>query len=114
LDVIAYVARYHRGALPGKSQNGLSSAGHAAVRQQAQSLAGVLRLASSLDAEHQGTVRHVTVTRPGDFVIVHAEGLDNRSNLAEKIAGARHLLEISCGLPILVRPRRKTLPRSMK
>jgi hypothetical protein len=77
------------------------------VHQIAQGLAGVLRLASSLDAEHEGTVRHVRVTRPGDFVIVQAEGLDSRSSLAEKIAGARHLLELSCGVPILVRPTEK-------
>lgn len=108
LDLIAYIARYHRGALPRKNQNGLSRALPAPLRRQAQDLAGVLRLASSLDAEHAGTVRHVTVTRPGDFVIVLAEGLDSRSNLAEKVAAARHLLELSCGLPILVRPTVKS------
>jgi CHAD domain-containing protein len=110
LHLIAYIARYHRGALPGKSQNGLTSV-PAPVRRTAQGLAGVLRLANALDAEHKGTVRRVKVGRPGDYVVVYAEGLDSQSSLAERIAGARHLLELSCGLPILVRPLQKSTQR---
>jgi CHAD domain-containing protein len=108
LDVIAYVARHHRGALPGRSQNGLLRGLRAAARHEAQGLAGVLRLANALDAGHEGTIRRLKVHRLKDFVVVYAEGLDIRSPLAERIAGARHLLEISCGLPILVRPVKKT------
>jgi CHAD domain-containing protein len=104
LDVIAYVARFHRGSLPGKRQSGLLQGVPASLRHQAQSLAGVLRLASALDAGHDGVIRRLRVSRPGGFAVVQAEGLDSRGNLAETIAGARHLLELSCGVPILVRP----------
>jgi hypothetical protein len=70
----------------------------------AQRLAGILRLANALDAEHTGTIRRIRVVRPGDFVVVYAQGLNSESALAERIAGARHLLELSCGIAILVRP----------
>ncbi len=107
LAVIAFVARYHRGALPGRSQSSLRRLPQAA-RRMAQRLAGVLRLASALDAQRQGTVRRIKVAKPGDFVVVYADGLNSQSSLAERIAGARHLLEVSCNVPIIVRP----LPRS--
>lgn len=103
LELIAFIARYHRGALPDKSQNRLRVL-PPAQRRSAQLLAGILRLASALDAQHQGTIRRIKVAMPGDFVIVYAEGLKNQSDLAERIAGARHLLELSLGVPIVARP----------
>ncbi|HEY6309119.1 MAG TPA: CHAD domain-containing protein [Candidatus Angelobacter sp.] len=103
LDVIAYIARYHRGALPGRSQDGLRSL-PATVQRTAQRLAGVLRLANAMDAQHAGTIRRIKVGRPGDYAVIYAEGLNNQTALAERIAGARHLLEFSCGIAILVRP----------
>jgi exopolyphosphatase/guanosine-5'-triphosphate,3'-diphosphate pyrophosphatase len=105
LDVIAFVARYHRGALPSRKRNGLPGV-PLSQRRMAQRLAGILRLANALDAEHAGTIRRLRVVRPGDFVVVYAQGLNSQSALAERIAGARHLLELSCGLAILVRPWR--------
>lgn len=109
LDVIAFIARHHRGALPGRSQNGLRRLSPK-VRGMARRLAGVLRLANALDARHEGTIRRIKVDKPGDFVVVYAEGLDSQSGLAEQIAGARHLLELSCRVPIVVRP----MPRRAK
>jgi CHAD domain-containing protein len=113
LDAIAYIARYHRGALPAKRQGG-SGPLPPEVRRIAQRLAGVLRLANAMDAEHQGSIRRIKVAKPGDFAIVYAEGLNDQSALAERIAGARHLLELSCGLAILVRPMQKTTKSSKK
>jgi hypothetical protein len=40
-------------------------------------------------------------------VVVHAAGLIADSPLAETIAEARHLLEITCNVPVLVRPMPK-------
>lgn len=109
LEVIAFVARYHRGALPGKGRNGLLRM-PISLRRMAQRLAGVLRLASALDAQHQGAIRRIKVAKPGDFVVVYADGLNSQSSLAERIAGARHLLELSCNVPIVVRP----MPRNRR
>jgi exopolyphosphatase/guanosine-5'-triphosphate,3'-diphosphate pyrophosphatase len=112
LLTMAQVARYHRGALPqGSRLQGLP----VPQRRQIKLLAGILRLANALDAEHNGAIRRITIAKNDGFVVIWAQGLLADSSLAEKIAGARHLLEITCGLPILVqrmpqqRARRKRL-----
>ena len=112
LLTMAQVARYHRGALP---QVSWLQALPVSQRRQIKLLAGILRLANALDAEHNGAIRRITIAKNDGFVVIRAQGLLADSSLAEKIAGARHLLEITCGLPILVqrmpqqRARRKRL-----
>jgi exopolyphosphatase/guanosine-5'-triphosphate,3'-diphosphate pyrophosphatase len=106
LAVVAFVARYHRGSLPGRAQPGFRSL-PSPVRPLAQRLAGILRLANALDADHEGTIQRINVAKPGDFLIIHADGFDGHSDLAERIAGARYLLELSLRIPITVRPLRK-------
>jgi CHAD domain-containing protein len=103
LAVVAFIARYHRGALPSSSQTGFRSL-PATVRPVAQRLAGILRLANAFDADHQGRIHKIRIEKPGDFLVIRAEGFDNHSALAEEIAGARHLLELSLRTPIAVRP----------
>jgi CHAD domain-containing protein len=99
--IMARVARFHRGALPRSAKlHDLS----AAERRKVRLLAGILRLANAFDAEHDGVIRRITITRNHGFVVVGAEGLEAQSSLAEQIAGARHLLEVTCRLPIIVRP----------
>ena len=105
LQLIAFIARYHSGSLPNSTANGLRRL-QAEQRRLAQLLAGILRLADAFDAGRDGSIRSIKVSA-GDNVVVYAEGLDNRSSLAETIAGARHLLEVSCGVPVLVRPMPK-------
>jgi CHAD domain-containing protein len=106
LEVIAFIARYHRGSLPGKTQDGLRRL-PPEQRRLAQLLAGILRLADAFDAARDGIIRRIRVSAVEGEIVVYAEGLDSRSDLAEKIAGARHLLELSCGLAVLVRPMPK-------
>lgn len=97
--IMAQVARYHRGALPQISRlQGMP----AMQRRQVKLLAGILRLANALDAEHSGVIRRITTIKSDGFVVIRAQGLVADSSLAEKIAAARHLLEITCGLPVLV------------
>jgi CHAD domain-containing protein len=109
---MAQVARYHRGALPQVSRLQTMPAEQ---RRQVKLLAGILRLANALDDDHNGEIRRITLAKHDGFVVIHAQGLLTDSPLAEKIAGARHLLEITCGLPVLVqvlalrRGRRKRL-----
>ena len=98
---MARVARYHRGTLPRPAKlRDMPSA----QRKRIKLLAGILRLANALDADHDGSIQRFTVARSDGFVIVQAAGLMAESSLAETIAEARHLLEITCNLPVLVRP----------
>lgn len=98
---MASVARYHRGALPQAS-----SLRELPAKQQKKItlLAGVLRLANALDSGHDGSIGRIKVSMNGEFIAIQAEGLRIDSTLAEGIAAARHLLEVTCGVPILVRP----------
>ena len=98
---MASVARYHRGALPDVGKLRDVPFGQ---RHLIKLLAGILRLANALDAGHDGCIQRIKVGRSNGFIVVHAQGLRTDSALAERIAGARHLLEITCGLPVLVRP----------
>ena len=110
LEVIAFIARYHRGSLPGRSQAGLARL-RPELRRLAQLLAGILRLANAFDAGRNGAIRSIRVSAEKGEIVIYAQGLDNRSDLAERIAGARHLLELSCGLAVLVRPMPKGFKR---
>ncbi len=102
LKMVALIARYHRGdwcAIPRAELGGL----RAASVRSAQKIGGVLRLANALDQTHEGAIQRVEVTRGESGVTVLADGLKDDSRLAEKIAAARHLLEVRCGVAILVR-----------
>ena len=103
LEMVSLIARYHRGGLPRADQKRWGRL-PAPLQRITKSMAGVLRLADALDQPHDAAVRRLKVTKPGEFVVVSAEGLDQDSPLAEKIVGARYLLETSCKIPIIVRP----------
>jgi CHAD domain-containing protein len=98
---MASVARYHRGALPQASR--LRDI-PIAQRKIITLLAGILRLANALDDERDGQIQRIKVSQHANYIVIQAQGLRQDSMLAEKIAAARHLLEINCGLPVLVQP----------
>ncbi|HLJ86795.1 MAG TPA: CHAD domain-containing protein [Candidatus Angelobacter sp.] len=102
LETTALVARYHRGPLPGTQKRFLALTDQAQRRTKV--LAGILRLADAFDRNHQGKVVRLKISRTGDFVTIQAVGLDEHSPLMQKIAGARHLLETTCNVPMIVRP----------
>jgi CHAD domain-containing protein len=108
IATMARVARYHRGTLPrpGKLRDMPLE-----QRNRIKLLAGVLRLANALDGDHNGSIQRFTVGRSDGFVVVQATGLIADSSLAETIAEARHLLETTCKLPVLVRPMPKRRAR---
>jgi CHAD domain-containing protein len=101
---MARVARYHRGPLPRPANLRDMPLEQ---RNRIKLLAGILRLANAFDADHDGSIQRFTVGRSDGFVVVHAAGLIADSSLAETIAEARHLLEITCNVPVLVRPMPK-------
>ncbi len=91
LLIAALVARYHRGSLPTtrKSYVALSSEDKHLV----DSLGGMLRLADSLDSQHDHAIRAIEVGRTDGLTDIVADGYVPRSKQAERIAAARHVLE---------------------
>lgn len=102
---VAATARYHQGALPHIDDPyfvGLN----ARRRSELLPIIGMLRLANAFDFEHDRTISRVSVERQNGAVILYAQGLQEISPSAERIARARYLLETTCQLPIAIR----TLP----
>jgi CHAD domain-containing protein len=100
LQLAAVVARYHRGALPRprkKSVQLLALTDRPVVLQ----LAGVLRLANSLDTRN-GTEPRLRVEIKDKAILVQAAGYAPLDRSAEAVAGARHLLEVVLRRPVLV------------
>jgi hypothetical protein len=116
LELAAIVARYHRGALPnprGKNMQRIELAD----RSMAMELAGVLRLANSLDTTHRRRPHEeksarVEIGINDSSVIVRVAGYAALDRSAEEIAAARHLLETVLRRPVLVRPLRRSGVRS--
>lgn len=97
------VSRYHRGALPRAGQKTLAGL-TAGERQEVIRLAAILRLANAFDAERDGRIQRLEVDNRNGFVAISAEGYSARDAMAEKIAGARHLLETVSRRPVMVKP----------
>ncbi len=96
LELIACIARYHRGAHP-KLKHAIFARLAPQERRVVRRLAGMLRLAVGLDRSHAQEIRRVRLrcTRQTAFIDVEANG--NPS--VDLWAGARHcgLFEESCG-----------------
>ncbi len=101
-EMVAGLARYHRGALPeaGHDEFGKVPAGR---RKRFLRLAAVLRLANALDAGHGGTVRSVKVIRTPETITLVATGYVDDPETAPDIAIAKYLLETACALPVVLR-----------
>ena len=97
------VARFHRGALPGQTSSYF--VGVAVKRRSGLLLlAGILRLANAFDDGDGSQLRSLAVERRDGVLLIYANGLRQPGPAAERLARARHLLETTCGLPILLRP----------
>jgi exopolyphosphatase/guanosine-5'-triphosphate,3'-diphosphate pyrophosphatase len=103
LHVARLIGRYYRGALPGSGQKGYSRLPDPA-RAVVDALAGILRLADSLDEKHNQAIGKIRVERSDGFVVIRAEGYRELTRPAEHMAAARHLLETVCGMPVLLKP----------
>ena len=99
--LIANVARYHRGALPKRSQRNFGSLDKR-TRKRIKALAALLRIADGLDRGHVGAVGRVKVrwserslritphpSSPGASVRLELWGASRRKSLLEKVAGTR-------------------------
>ena len=108
IRLAAVVARYHQNDLPlpkHKAYASLSSA----QQQRVQLLAGILRLANTLDFGHTSCVRELRVEQEPGAVVIRAEGYTEEEPLASRLAASRHLLEMVCDRPVMIRPA--TSPR---
>jgi CHAD domain-containing protein len=102
LKQIALIVRFHRGSLPHPEDKALSGV----TDQQRASLtmlSGILRLADAIDRLHGSRIDQLRLERPGEILYITAPGYFENDASAEGLAAARHLLEIACRLPILIR-----------
>jgi exopolyphosphatase/guanosine-5'-triphosphate,3'-diphosphate pyrophosphatase len=105
LELVAVVARYHRGALPGPREKNLQRL-DLADRRTAVQLAGVLRLANALDTR-SGIEPRLEVALQHSTILVQVAGYSALDRSAEEVAAARHLLETVLRRPVLVRRLRR-------
>jgi len=102
LHLVALIARYHRGVLPGRQAT--LRALPSPERRLVLRLAGILRLANAFDVDRHGRVHRLAITQRNGFITVAARNYSSQSNAAEAVAAARHLLEVVYRRPLLVRP----------
>ncbi len=98
----ALIARFHRGPLPRPNQKAFAGMPGNMIKD-IMLLGGILRLANAFDSSHQRQIRRLELKRDGNVLVLMAPGYSELDPAAEKLAAARHLLEIACGIPILIR-----------
>ena len=103
LRAVAWVVRYHRGALPQARQASFGdfSAGR---RAQLLPLAGILRLASTLGFSARHLPPATLLERRNGNLVIYGPEMEALSPAAERLSRARYLLEVACGVPILIQP----------
>jgi CHAD domain-containing protein len=99
---VALVARYHRGAEPRDNHEGFGALAPA-EKQGVSWLAGLLRLADSLVADRGSRVTRLLVQKTPEAVVVEARGYIPDSAVAGEVAEKKHLLELLCARPVVVR-----------
>ena len=102
IQQIALVVRFHRGSLPRSDQKAMSSISNQQLASVVM-LSGVLRLADAFDRLHGMRINRLYLDRQGNTLFITAPGYSGSDISAEKLAGARHLLESACRMPILIR-----------
>ncbi len=103
IRITALVARYHRGALPRETQKSFAALPQSKQRA-VQFLAGILRLACACDLQHDGQIRRLQVEGLNPVLTIRAEGYTEYSSAAERLAAARHLLELAYHRPVFILP----------
>ena len=103
LELSAVVARFHRGALPRARHKALRQLA-AADRKLAIYLAGVLRLANSLDGRRDGQISRLQLTANDGCLELSVAGYTPWTATALEVAAARHVLEVILHKPIMIKP----------
>ena len=103
-DVIANIARYHRGSLP-KERHIEFAALNPTDRDTVLKLGAILRVADSLDRSHEGNVSDVRCTRDGSLIRIQARSAVDCENELLEADRKRELFEqaFQCELEFSVR-----------
>ena len=102
IRAVAAIARYHRGALPRADHRCLAGIPQSS-RNRILRMAGVMRFAHAFDVSHDRNVQRMEVGAEQGMLVVRCDNYSHTGPLAEPIAAARHLLEVGCGMPIMIR-----------
>ncbi len=102
VEIIAVVARFHRGALPQAGHKALSLLDKR-LTESIILLCGILRLANAFSRAPQRRIHKLVVRRTAEIVQLDAQGYSETDASAETLAAARHLLETACHMPIIIR-----------
>jgi CHAD domain-containing protein/HD superfamily phosphodiesterase len=102
LQHIALIARFHRGSLPRSDQKAISNLPDE-LRKVIIMLCGILRLANAFDWKHEKRIHRIELERTETALHLMVEGYSRNDAAAEKLAAARHLLEVACELPIVIK-----------
>jgi len=102
LQQIALVVRFHRGALPRSGHKAFAGVAEK-QRKTLVLLSGILCLADSFDKLHGRRIYRLDLKRDGEVLCITAPGYSETDSSAVKLAAARHLLEVACRMPILIR-----------
>lgn len=104
LEIVALIARYHRGAWPRAQHQGFAAL-PPIRRETVLHLGGILRLAAAFDHAHTGAVRKLYVQNHPEALFIWAQGYRQAAENARILAAERHLLERALRKPVLIRPR---------
>jgi exopolyphosphatase/guanosine-5'-triphosphate,3'-diphosphate pyrophosphatase len=102
VELLALVARYHRGAPPRPDQAVLRAIDGPA-RTMVLQLAGLLRLALALAGDTDSPDARVTVTTEREGIVIAVDGAANDGPLAAEVLRRKWLLELACGRSVIVR-----------
>jgi exopolyphosphatase/guanosine-5'-triphosphate,3'-diphosphate pyrophosphatase len=111
LQLVAVVARFHRGALPHPRHKALL---HLAApdKKLAVYLAGILRLANAFQGKKGGTLEVRDVQLHEGSLEISASGYAPWSAAARRVSASRHMLEVLLHKPILVKAIRASQARA--
>jgi CHAD domain-containing protein len=101
LRFAALIARFHCGALPRPEQKAFAGLSDA-HRNIVFLLSGILRLANAFDFLRRRQIRRLKLEYVNGVLHILASGYSPNDASAEKIAAARHLLEVVCRTPIVI------------
>lgn len=101
-DLLATVARYHRGAEP-SAKSGPFSKLSAEQQQRVRALAGILRLARALRKCGVETGAGLRTEKSAEAVVLHVPALPDNVATASRLAAGKHLLEEYLEIPVILR-----------
>ncbi len=115
LEFVALVARFHRRALPYPDHAKLRGY-ELPLRQSLIRLAAILRMANAFHARRYKTIRRLHVENGPGYLVIRAEGFQNRDAIDSKVSAARRFLEFvfQGSVHILAPGTRMIVPRVIR